>query len=88
MSKSLYELGTEYETAIELAQASLKKTRAEIIAAKKAQDCDRVYLLKREMAVLYEEIVDMRMIAEKLKNYHNPENGRRVKNDYQQTCYS
>ncbi len=88
MSKSLYELSSEYEKSIALVQESVADVRAGIIEAKKAHDYDRVYLLRRELTVLYEEIVDMKMIVAKLKNYNNQENGRRVKNDYQQTYYS
>ncbi len=88
MSKSLYELSSEYEKSIALVQESVADVRAGIIEAKKAHDYDRVYLLRRELTVLYEEIVDMKMIVAKLKNYNNQENGRRVKNDYQQTYNS
>ena len=88
MSKSLGELGGEYEKAIKLVEESVKNTRNLIVEAKKARNYDRVNLLTRELAVFYEELVEMRLIANKLKSYHNPKNGRRVKNDYQQTYYS
>lgn len=88
MRKSLDELSNEYEKSIELTQQTLQKVRIAIAEAKRTGDYDRLSMLNREMRILYEEIVDMKIIAAKLRNYHNSENGRRVKNDYQQTYYS
>lgn len=71
MSKSLYELGLDYEKNIALLQQTARDVRAQLKAAERSYDKDRVFFLSRKLHILYEEITDMRVIAEKLKNYYN-----------------
>ena len=71
MKKSIYEIGLEYEKNILVMQEIARDVRAQLKIAEKGFDKDRIFYLSRKLHVIYEEITDMRIIAEKLKNYYN-----------------
>lgn len=73
MKKSLYELGLEYEESIKDVQKTAASVRLKLKAAERAYDSDKAYSLRRKLTVLYEEITEMKIIAEKLKNYYGTE---------------
>ena len=76
-NKSLAELAKEYETA----ERSLK----EIISAKRSRLCllrnllcsNEAYVLKSELKTLYAQHREAREIAEYLKTYYEPHDGKR-----------
>ena len=71
MKKSVYEMGLEYERNILVMQEIARDVRAQLKIAEKNYDKDRIFYLSRKLHVIYEEITDMRVIAEKLKNYYD-----------------
>ena len=77
MKKSLYELALDYDESIKMTQQIIDNVRTKISAAKKENNFDAVYSLKRDLQVLYEELSDLKITAEKLKNYYE-ETDRRI----------
>lgn len=73
MTKSLYELGLEYDESIRLTQEAVDSVRKKIAQAEKDNDSYEVFVLSRKLEMLYEEIRDMRIISEKLKTYYDKE---------------
>ncbi len=71
--KTLSQLAEEYEASIKNAEEIVLKTRAAMHAAKKSGSIDEVKRLGTKLAVLYEEIRDMRMISRKLRTYYDEE---------------
>lgn len=72
MKKSLYELSLEYDEAIRQQQELTDRVRIALNEAKRRRDTDEAQRLMRRLEVYYEEIRDMKMIAQTLKNYYAP----------------
>lgn len=71
MSKSLYELGLDYDESIRRTQEVVASVRKKIKAAEAKHDSSEVFLLGKKLEMLYEEIRDMKIISEKLKTYYD-----------------
>ena len=71
MSKSLYELGLEYDESIRLTQEVVDSVRKKIRAAERNHDSSEVFMLGKKLEMLYEEIRDMKIISRKLKTYYD-----------------
>lgn len=71
MKKSLYELALEYDESIKSVQEIVARVRGKIRDAKKRNDSFEVYSLSKKLEMLYEQIRDMKIVSEKLKNYYN-----------------
>ncbi len=69
--KTLKDLSVEYTNAIKAMEDVSAKTRNEIKKAKAEFDSDRVKSLSYKLAMIYEEIRDMKIVAEKLKSYYD-----------------
>lgn len=76
MKNSLYSLAEEYDEAIKKTKAITDKTRLEMKQAQTDRNEDKCRLLKRKLEVCYEEIRDMRIISDTLKNYYKNDNNR------------
>ncbi len=70
---TLSQLAGEYDDSIALTEQIVKKTREELRKARRECDSDKVKSLSSKLAVLYEEIRDMRIISQKLRDYYNDE---------------
>ena len=70
---SLRQLACEYDEAILMIEDIVKKTRTEMKKARQNYDSDEVRRLSSKLAVLYEEIRDMKIISEKLRDYYADE---------------
>ncbi len=71
MNKSLEQLATEYDESIKMLEAcipAIRKERRQAIAESNADEAKR---LSAKLAVMYEEIRDMRIVSESLKNYYD-----------------
>ncbi|MBR3868074.1 MAG: hypothetical protein IKM66_02045 [Clostridia bacterium] len=73
MSKSLYELALDYDESIKKIQQIVVSVRKQIKDAEVKNDSYEVYSLSRKLEMLYEEIRDMKIVSEKLKNYYKEE---------------
>lgn len=73
MSKSLYELALDYDESIKKIQQIVVSVRKQIKDAESKHDSYEVYSLSRKLEMLYEEIRDMKIVSEKLKNYYKEE---------------
>lgn len=71
--KTLAQLAEEYESSIALVEDIVRKTRAEMKTAKKERDTDAIKRLSSKLAMLYEEIRDMRIISQQLNHYYDDE---------------
>ncbi len=71
--KSLGQLADEYSASIEGIEEIVRKTRAEMKKARQNFDSDEVRRLSAKLAVLYEEIRDMKIISQKLRDYYTDE---------------
>ncbi len=71
--KTLTELSDEYEASIRDAEEIVIKTRAEMHEARKKRNINEVKRLGSKLAVLYEEIRDMRIVSRKLRTYYDEE---------------
>lgn len=71
--KSLIQLAGEYDESIQAIEEIVKKTRAEFRKARFECDSDEVRRLSAKLAVLYEEIRDMKIISQKLREYYTDE---------------
>jgi len=77
ITKTLAELGNEYEAAAALVKRRIEKKRKQL---NELDDCicsTEAYELKRELQLLYAEHREAVAIAEYLKNYYEPHNGKR-----------
>ena len=71
--KTLNGLAAEYEASIRDIEQIVIKTRAEMHEAKKMRNTDEMKRLGAKLAVLYEEIRDMRIVSQKLRTYYDDE---------------
>lgn len=71
MSKSLVELANEYDTSIAAMLECVEKIKKEKRKAYLAGDSDSYKQLSSKLLTVYEEIRDMRIIAEHLKHYYD-----------------
>ncbi len=77
VNKTLAELGNEYETAAELVKRRIEQKRKQL---NELDDCicsADAYELKKELSILYAEHREATAIAEYLKNYYEPHDGKR-----------
>lgn len=70
MKKTLYELACEYDESINAMLECVKKLRAEKRQARLDGDSDKLKILSVKLYTVYEEIRDMKIIAETLRNYY------------------
>ncbi len=77
MTKTLYELGEEYERAAEKVKAVIEQKRAELRSLKNKICSNEAYELKRELRLLYAEQREIKEIAKYLKQYYEPCKGKR-----------
>lgn len=75
--KTLRELGAEYEAAAYILKERIAKKRGELCALKNSICSNEAYLLKSELKTLYAEQRDAKEIAEYLKTYYEPHEGKR-----------
>ena len=71
--KTLNGLAVEYEASINEIDQLVIKTRAQLQDAKKMRNTDEIKRLGTKLAVLYEEIRDMRIVSQKLRTYYDEE---------------
>ncbi len=71
--KTLRELACEYENSINAIEEVVRKTRTAMNDAKKSRNIDEIKRLGAKLAVLYEEIRDMRIVSQKLRTYYDDE---------------
>ena len=71
--KTLNGLAVEYEASINEIEQIVIKTRAQLQDAKKMRNTDEIKRLGAKLAVLYEEIRDMRIVSQKLRTYYDEE---------------
>ena len=76
-NKSLAELGKEYETSAMQIKRRITEKRQKLRSLKDSVLSNEAYEIKRELRLLYEEYRDTKEIAEYLKTYYEPHNGRR-----------
>lgn len=77
MVKTLYELGGEYETAAQKVKERIDRKRAKLRGLENRMCSNEAYELKRELRLLYAEHREVREIAEYLKTYYEPGEGKR-----------
>lgn len=75
--KTLRELGEEYEMAVIILKERIAAKRAELKSLKDSICSNEAYLLKSELKILYAEQRDAKEIAEYLKTYYEPHEGKR-----------
>lgn len=75
--KTLRELGAEYETAAEIVKRRIAVKREQLRNLKDSVCSNEAYELKRELQLLYAEHREAKTIAEHLKTYYEPHEGRR-----------
>ncbi|MBQ8209918.1 MAG: hypothetical protein IJZ35_04990 [Clostridia bacterium] len=71
MNTKFDEMAKEYEQSIELLSGCIPDIRAQRKKAALEGDKDRFRLLSKKLAVVYEEIRDMRIVAETLRHYYD-----------------
>lgn len=71
MSKSLFELAAEYDESIAAMLECVQKIKKEKRQAYLDGDTDRFRLLSSKLYTVYEEIRDMKFIAETLRHYYD-----------------
>ena len=71
--KSLIQLAGEYDESIRAIEEIVTKTRAEFRKARLECDTDEVRRLSAKLAVLYEEIRDMKIVSQQLREYYSDE---------------
>ncbi len=77
MTKTMYELGEEYEKAAEKLKTVIDRKRAELRSLKNRICSNEAYELKRELRLLYAEHRETKEIAKYLKQYYEPCEGKR-----------
>lgn len=75
--KTLRELGEEYETASVILKERIANKRTELRALKDSICSNEAYRLKSELKILYAEQRDAKEIADYLKTYYEPHEGKR-----------
>lgn len=75
--KTLRELGEEYETASIILKERIASKRAKLRALKDSVCSNEAYLLKSELKILYAEQRDAKEIADYLRTYYAPHEGKR-----------
>ena len=75
--KTLRELGGEYETASLILKERIAAKRKQLHALKDSVCSNEAYELKSELKILYAEQREAREIAEYLKTYYEPHDGKR-----------
>lgn len=78
MKKSLCELAAEYDQSIAAMLECVQKIKNERRQARQEGDADRLKMLSSKLYTVYEEIRDMKIVAETLRNYYNDESIREV----------
>ena len=73
-SKSLFALGLEYENSAAKVKERLDRKRAELRSLKNNICSHEAYVLKSEIATLYDELRETKTMAEYLKNYYTNKN--------------
>lgn len=76
-SKTLKQLGEEYETAAQQVKRRIENKRKQLRGLKDSVCSNEAYELKRELQLLYAELREAKEIAEYLKSYYEPHAGRR-----------
>lgn len=71
MSNSLNELAKEYEHSIELLSSCIPDVRAKYKQATLEGNKDLIKTLAKKLAVMYEEIRDMKIIVQTLTHYYD-----------------
>lgn len=71
MSKTLVQLAAEYEESIKAMQECVLDIKRERIQASLEGDSDKIKKLSAKLLVVYEEIRDMKLVAETLKHYYD-----------------
>lgn len=69
--KTLNELADEYDSSIREIEEIVRKTRTAMSEAKKIHNIDEIKQLGAKLAILYEEIRDMRIVSQKLRTYYD-----------------
>lgn len=77
MNRTLYELGAEYEEAAKKVKERIERKRGELKKLKNMICSNDAYELKRELRQLYAEYRETKEIAEYLKTYYEPNEGRK-----------
>lgn len=77
MNRTLYELGAEYEDAAKKIKDRIERKRADLKKLKNMICSNEAYEIKRELRQLYAEYRETREIAEYLKTYYEPSEGKR-----------
>ena len=75
--KTLRELGEEYETAAAVVKERIAHKRAQLRLLRDSVCSNEAYVLKSELKMLYAEQREAREIAEYLKTYYEPHDGKR-----------
>ena len=69
-NNTLYMLGLEYESAAEKVRERLEKKRAKLKSLRDNSCSRESYVLKSEIATLYDELREAKTMAGYLKNYY------------------
>ncbi len=77
MNRTLFELGAEYERSAAVVKGRIDRKRAELKKLDNMICSNEAYELKRELRQLYAEYREAREIAEYLKTYYEPCEGKR-----------
>lgn len=75
--KTLHELGLEYEKAAEQIKNRIAEKRSELRGLENSICSKEAFEIKRELKNLYSQYRDTSEIAEYLKSYYQPHEGRR-----------
>lgn len=75
--KTLHELGVEYEMEAEQIKRRIAFKRSELRGLKNSVNSNEAFEIKRELKCLYGQYRDTMEIAEYLKSYYLPHEGRR-----------
>lgn len=75
--KTLHELGVKYEREAEQIKRRIAVKRNELRGLKNSINSNEAFEIKRELKCLYGQHRDTMEIAEYLKNYYEPHEGRR-----------
>ena len=75
--KTLFELGVEYEESAKQIKNIIKRKRDELRGLFDSVCSAEAYVLKRELNLLYQQHRELSEIADYLKRYYEPHNGKR-----------
>ena len=81
-TKTLRELGEEYEAAAIKVKRRIDEKRKLLMSLEDSICSNEAYVLKAELQYLYAEHREAQEIAEYLKSYYEPHSGRRQLFDY------